>query len=172
MTASLLVCSTWLTVVVVNVEDPVQRTVTEVTVGRSSSVLVAAVLVALAGCLVLTVVVLGVPTLFGRHHVTPADLLVGAEGQLAGSCLGVAIGLVSSRLVIRRSGYSLLVALALVLVFLLAKGIPPINPLVRLLAGDRPATELLAPAAIDAGVAVAALVVSMVFTQAVAVRRD
>jgi hypothetical protein len=172
MTVVLLVCSAWLTVAVVNVEDPVQRTITVVNAGRPATVLLAAVLVVLLGCLLLTAVVLGVPTLFGRHHVTPADLLVGVESQLTGSCLGVATGLVTSRLVIRRSGHALLVALALLLVFLLGKGIPPINPLVRLLASARPATELLAPAALDTGIAVVTVVAALIVTHTVAVRRD
>lgn len=169
---ALFVCGTWLTVALVNVEDPVLRSVTVVNAGRSGRVLAATVCGALAGCLVLAVVGLGYPLVTGQHPVTPVALLLGVEAQLTAACTGVAVGLLCSRLVIGRPGYSLVVALALVLVLLLARGVPPVNTLVRLLSEERAPEAMVAPATGYLAVAVALLLASAALTQFVAVRRD
>ncbi|MER8070731.1 hypothetical protein ABTZ59_20815 [Streptomyces sp. NPDC094034] len=44
------------------------------------------------------------------HAITPDDILVGVLAQLTGASTGVAIGLLVSRPVIRRTGYSLITA--------------------------------------------------------------
>lgn len=169
----LFACSTWLTVVLVNAEDPGRRSITVVNIGRSRSVLIANVLVALAVCLLVAAPLLGVPTLVGNHTITLTDILVGLLAQLTGACTGVAIGLAVSRLVIRRPGHSLLAALALVAFFLFIKDFPPINPMIRLLVNSSDATpDLLSLTAMHAGIAIAILIASLSFTQFVAVRRD
>lgn len=169
----LFVCSTWLTVVLVNVENPVRRSITMVNVGRSPSVLIANMLVALAVCLLVAVPLLGFPMLVGNHTITPTGILVGLLAQLTGACTGVAIGLAVSRLVIPRPGHSLLAALALVAFFLLIKGVPPVNPMIRLLTNSSDVTaDLLSATAVYAGIAIAVLVASLSLTQFVAVRRD
>jgi hypothetical protein len=157
---------------VVNVEDPVQREITVVSAGRPGRVLIAAVWVVLAACVVLTALVLTIPVSLGHHHVTVTDLAVSAEAQLTAACLGTTIGLLCSRLVIRRPGYSLLVALGLVMMFVFLKGVPPINPLIRMLAQDRPPATLLAPAGAYAAASAVVLVAGVALTQFIATRRD
>ncbi|MCP2163682.1 hypothetical protein [Goodfellowiella coeruleoviolacea] len=169
---ALFVCATWVTVALVNVEDPVLRAITVVNAGRSGRVLAATVLAALACCLVLAVVGLGYPLVTGRHPVTPVALLLGAEAQLTAACTGVAVGLVCSRLVIGRPGYSLVAALALVLFLLLARGVPPVNPLVRLLTEERAAEDVVGPVTGYAAAAVVLLLASTALTRFVAARRD
>jgi hypothetical protein len=53
-----------------------------------------------------------VPLLIGTHTIDAADLALGIEAGLTGACTGIAIGLLCSRLVIRRQGYALIAALA------------------------------------------------------------
>jgi hypothetical protein len=171
MAGALFACSAWLAVAVVNVEDPVQRTITAVHAGRPGAVLTAAVWVVLGACAALTALVLTVPVLLGHHHVTVTDLAVGAEAQVTAACLGTAIGLPCSRPVLRRPGYSLITALAAVVAFAFLKGVPPINPLIRMLAEDRPSASLLAPVGAYAAAAAVALVTSAALTRSLAARR-
>jgi hypothetical protein len=156
--AAVFVCATWLTVAIVNAEDPVQRSVTSVTAGGSGRVLVASVWVACGWLVVITVVGLAYPLTSGQHPVGPAVFALGAAAELTSGCTGVAIGLLCSRLVIRRAGWSALTALAAVLAFLLVPHLPPINPVFRLLANGTSAGPLLVGAT--------------VLTRFVALRRD
>ncbi|MEU6355708.1 hypothetical protein ABZ896_41410 [Streptomyces sp. NPDC047072] len=169
----LFVCSTWLTVALVNSEDPVRRVITVVHAGSSRAVLVGTVLVALAVCLAVSGVLLFLPLVVGGHALTPYDVLVGFLAQLTGASTGVAIGLVVSRLVIRRIGHSLIVAFLLLPFFAFTQGMPPINRMIRVLANSSDtAADLLPTAAGCAVVAVGLLTVSMVVTDFVAARRD
>lgn len=173
MTAVAFVCAAWLTIALVTAEDPVQRAITSVNAGRSWPQLVAVVLVVLATFVALIVVLLALPLILGNRGVGPADLLAGALALLTAAGFGTAVGLPTSRLVIRRRGYALLATLLLLLVFLLVRGLPPVNTLVTLLseeggvAGDMLLPEfayLLLTAAVLAG--------SVAGTQAIVARRD
>jgi hypothetical protein len=168
----LFVCSAWLTITLINVEDPVRRTVTVVNASGSRAVLAATVLVALATCMLVSGVLLFLPMLLGDHQVTGTDVLIGVLAQFTAASAGVAVGLVSSRLVIPRPGHGLLVALALVALFILAKGLQPVNPMIRLLANNSSSQVLLPATATHAAIAVALLLLSASLTQFIAVRRD
>ncbi|PSM38013.1 hypothetical protein C6Y14_39260 [Streptomyces dioscori] len=168
----LFVCSAWLTAALVNVEDPVRRVISVVHAGRSRSVLLATVLVALAMSLLVSGVLLFAPLLIGDHSITPDDLMVGVLAQLTGASTGVAIGLIVSRLVIRRTGYALVTALVLMAALSFTQGLPPINRLIRLLAYTPDAPGLLPATAGCAAVAVALLAASTLFTDFIAARRD
>lgn len=173
MTAVALVCSAWSTAALIAVEDPVQRAITAVNTGRSWALLVAVVVVVLLTSAVLAGLVVVLPGVLGNDRVTALDLATGAVALVAASCLGTAIGMVTSRLVIRRPGWSLLAALLLLVVVLLTRGLPPINPLVLLLARTESATAgVLATTAWSAVVAVVVLLLCAVVTQVVATRRD
>lgn len=166
------VCSTWLTVSLINTEEPVSRAIVVVNSRDSRKVLAASVLVALAGSLFLTVIGLYYPLVSGKHTVTGLDLFLGAEAQLTCAFVGIGVGLLTSRLVIGRPGYSLVVALALVMALLLVKWIPPVHPLLSLLDGNRQPAGLLAPVAGFAVVGILVLLASAAGTQYVALRRD
>jgi hypothetical protein len=170
--AILLICSTWLTIALISVDDPVHRAITVVNAGRSHTVLLASIAVALAGSLVLTAFGLVFPLVVGSHEFTAADTLLGFEAHLTCAAAGIAIGLICSRLVIRRQGYALVVAIGLVAAILLVPGLPPVHVLFQKMANARRAADLVAPAAGYTAMAIAVLVVSAIATQFVTTRRD
>lgn len=170
--AAVFVCGTWLTVVTVNAEDPTQRAVTVVNAGGSGRVLVASVWVAFAWCVFLGVIGLFYPLLTGHHQVVPAEFGLGAVAELTSACTGMAVGLMCSRIVLRRAGVAVLAALTGIFAFLLVPGLPPVRSEFLLLAGGRPASAVLAPSVGFAAVAVVLLVGSSVLTRFVARRRD
>jgi hypothetical protein len=131
--ASLLLTSCWLTVTIVNLEDPVRRAITLVAAGGAMRVLAAeAGLAVLAG-----VVLIGVGTIFpivsGSHSVTPGDVVVGILAQVTTAAVGIAVGLLSSRLVVPRPGYSLILALVVIVAVPLTPGLPPVHSMLRLM---------------------------------------
>jgi hypothetical protein len=173
MTAVAFVCAAWLAVVLVSAEDPVQRSITAVNAGRSWPQLVAVVLVVLATFVVLIAVLLALPVILGNQGLGFLDLVVGAVALFTAACFGVAVGLPTSRLVIRRQGYALLATLVLLMLFLLFRGLPPVNTLVALLTeeGTGPA-DMLLPELAYLVLAVAVLAGSVAGTQTIVSRRD
>ncbi|WP_059006022.1 hypothetical protein [Streptomyces specialis] len=172
VSGALFVSSVWLTVTLVNAEDPVRRVIAVVHAGRSRSVLVATVLAALATSLLVSALMLFLPLVVGDHAITLDDILVGVLAMLTGASTGVAIGLIVSRLVIRRTGHAVIAALILMSVVSFPQDLPPINRLIRLLAHTPDAPDLLLGTAGCAAVALAALTASTLITDAVADRRD
>ncbi|MZF86636.1 hypothetical protein [Streptomyces sp. SID5643] len=170
---ALFVCSTWLTVALMSLDDPTQRAIVVVSSGgRSLKVLLAAVGTALLSCLVLMVFGLLFPLWLGSYDVTVADLVLGVEAQLTCALVGIAIGVLCSRLVFRRQGYALVAALALVMGALFAKGMPPVNRLFTLMSTTPDAADLLAP---TSGLLLTSALLLAVFTtvtQFVAARRE
>jgi hypothetical protein len=169
--ASLLLTSCWLTVTIVNLEDPVRRAITLVATGGAVRVLAAeAGLAVLAG-----LALIGVGTIFpivsGSHTVTLDDVTVGILAQVTTTAVGIAVGLLCSRLVVPRPGYSLILALVVIVAVPLTPGLPPVHPMLRLMssaAGPVPAGPLVVDALIAAFVLLAAFAV----THRIAVRRD
>ncbi|HEX3592291.1 MAG TPA: hypothetical protein VHV74_21940 [Pseudonocardiaceae bacterium] len=170
--AAVFICGTWLTIATVNAEDPTQRTITVVTAGGSGRVLTASAVVASGGIALLGVVGLLYPLTTGQHDIGPTVLILGLLAELTGAGMGVAVGLLCSRLVIHRIGWSVLVALTAILGFLLVPGLPPVHPVFVLLAGDRPLHEDMAPVAGFAALSVALAVGATLVTRFVALRRD
>jgi hypothetical protein len=168
---ALFICATWLTMALISVEDPTHRAITVVTAKRSIRVLLAAVTVALISCIALTGAGLILPLLLGTHTVAPADLGVGLEAHLTCACAGIAIGLLCSRLVIRRQGYAFVLALGLVMITLLVRGLP-VNTLFHLMANTPTAAAMTAQATALLAGTVALLLASTAATHHLAVRRD
>lgn len=168
---ALFVCATWLTIALISVEDPAHRAITVVTARNSSRVLLASVGVAVISCLILTVVGVVLPLLVGTHTVEAADLALGVEAELTGACAGIAIGLLCSRLVIRRQGYALIAALGLVLVALLVRGLP-INALLRLTANATKSADVLGPVGGLVAIGAVILVAASLATQFITTRKD
>jgi hypothetical protein len=169
--SSLLLTSCWLTVTIVNLEDPVRRAITLVAAGGAMRVLAAeAGLAVLAG-----VALIGVGTIFpivsGSHTVTPDDVAVGILAQVTTTAVGIAVGLLCSRLVVPRPGYSLILALVVIVAVPLTPGLPPVHPMLRLMSsagGSVPA----GPLATDALIAAFVLIGAFAVTHRIAVRRD
>lgn len=169
---SLLLVACWLTVTIVNLEDPARRAVTLVTAGGAGRVLAAEVVLVLLAGAALIVVGTVFPVLSGRHEVTVAALAVGVAAQATTAGTGVAVGLICSRLVVPRPGWSLVLALVVVVAIPLAPGLPPVNPMLRLMSGARAPAGQLAPIAVDLAVAIVLLAASAAATHRIALRRD
>jgi hypothetical protein len=170
--STLLVSMCWLTVTILNHEDPVRRSVQSVTAGGSGRVLVAEVVLALLAGVVLTAVGLIFPILSGSHRWGGADLAAGLLAQLTCVFTGAAIGVVCSRLVVPRTGYSLLLALLVVIAVPLTPGLPPVNPALKLLSGSRPAGDLLPALGVYLAVSIVVAAGCVALTRYISVRRD
>jgi hypothetical protein len=169
---AMFVCVTWLTIALISVDDPTHRAITVVSAKSSVRVLGSAVAVAVLSSMVLAVIGLVFPLLFGNHTVTVLALLVGAEAQLTCAAVGIAIGLICSRLVMRRQGYALIVALSLVMIALFVPGLAPVNAMFKLMSTITEPTELLMPVSRFLAIALMLLTVSTIATQYLTTRRD
>lgn len=128
---ALTVVACWLTIALVDAEDPVQRLITLTHARRQTRLLAGIVLAVLGCCAALAVVSLAFGTL--RHKGAPewGALGLGALAHLAAGSTGVAIGLPCSRLLVTRRGYTVLLALALLGLVVLVRWIPLVNPMLR-----------------------------------------
>nr|WP_202451711.1 hypothetical protein [Streptomyces sp. SID4948] len=168
---AMLVCSTWLTIAVMGLEDHPHRAVLTVSAGGSLRVLLGSIGAALLWCLLLAVAGLWLPLLLGTHTLVPADLVVGLEAQLTCAFTGIAIGLLCSRQVVRRRGHALALALVLLLGVLLVKGLPPVNVLLTTLATSSGSAAALGSTSAMLAVSAAVLAAGAAVTQAVSVRK-
>ncbi|MGH3842617.1 MAG: hypothetical protein ACRDS0_14405 [Pseudonocardiaceae bacterium] len=168
----LFVCATWFTIALISIEDPAHRAITIVSAGNSRKVLLASVSVAVISCSVLAVFGLALPVLVGAHAVNLSDLVLGVEAELTCAAIGISIGLLCSRLVIRRQGYALVIAIGLVMTMLLVRGLPPVNVLFRLMANATTSADLIVPASGLLAIAFTALIAGAIATQFIATRRD
>ncbi|MDX2969511.1 hypothetical protein PWY87_30840 [Kribbella solani] len=169
---AMLVCTTWLTVAIVNHEDPTQRTITLVMIGSSLRVLAITVAVVVTWCLPLLVIGLAYPIVTGKHDLHAADLAVGAVAQLGAAMIGIAIGLLCSRLVIPRVGISMLTAAAAILLVLLVRWISPIRPIMTVLSNERTAATNAVPLTLLAALSLALLVAATFATRGLSDRKD
>jgi hypothetical protein len=132
----LLVVSCWLTIALLDIEDPVQRLVTLSHARRWPRMITAAILTVLACALVLTVITeLWSALKTGQFH--PSALGIGLLAHLACSLTGIAIALPCSRLLVHRIGWTVLAAVVTLIVVLLAK-IPLVHPLLHALTDEEP----------------------------------
>ncbi|AIJ20149.1 hypothetical protein [Amycolatopsis methanolica] len=133
----------WLTVALVDAEDPVQRLFTLVHARRLSTVRTGFVAAAALCCVVLTAVSLAWAALV--HHGLPAAVLNdGVVAHAACAAAGIGLGLPCSRLVLPRIGYTVLAALVLLGVVLLVRWVPVVNPMPRSLTGAGSHTSAVA----------------------------
>ncbi|MFE9390780.1 hypothetical protein [Streptomyces sp. NPDC006784] len=169
---ALFICSTWLTVALMSLDEPAQRAIVVVASGgRPLRVLLASIGTALLSCGALMVVGPVLPLWLGRYDVTLRGLVLGVEAQLTCALVGTAIGVLCSRAVFARQGYALVSAVALVMLALLPKGMPPVNRLFTLMSTTPDPTGLLAPAGGMLALAAVLLVAAAALTHFVAVRR-
>ena len=169
---AMLVCTTWLTVSLVNHEDPTQHKITLVMIGSSLRVLAITVAVVLTWCVPLLVVGIVYPIVTGKHVFTAGDLVVGAAAQLAAAMIGIAIGLLCSRLVITRIGIAMLTAAGAILAVLLLRWISPIRPLMTLLSDGRTPGGTAVPLTLLTALAAAILIAALFATRALADRKE
>ncbi|MFE0889610.1 hypothetical protein ACFW4Q_11290 [Streptomyces rochei] len=166
---AMLPCSVWLTVTLIGLEDRAHRSIVVISAGSHLRVLLATVATAATGCLLLTAAGLALPLMLGARTPGLADLALGTAAQLTCACTGMAIGLVCSRLIFRRQGHALVLALVLLLAVLLGKGVSPVNIMLTRLQSASDSADVLAPTgallAVTAGVLAAAVAVTQVVTR-------
>ncbi|HEY3557440.1 MAG TPA: hypothetical protein VGL05_08250 [Kribbella sp.] len=167
----MVVCSTWLTVAIVNHEDPTQRQITLVTVGSSLRVLATTIGVVVTWCLPLLAFGLICPLVTGDHRATVGDLLVGAVAHLASAMIGIAIGVLCSRLLIRRIGIAMLTAATLILLMMVRR-ISPVRALMKVLSDEKSAAANAVPTTLLALVCLAVMIAAVLITRTVADRRE
>lgn len=170
--AAVLAWSTWFTASVVNLEDPISRAILVVNSGSTRKVLHAAVAVALGASVVMTAFGIGFPLVTGSHTITAADLAIGVEGQLTCALVGIAIGQICSRLVIRRAGLALLAAFTLVVLAIVQRWAVPVHPLLVLMEGSKPTADIALGAAGYAAIAIALLIAATLATHYISDRKD
>ncbi len=170
---AMLVCTTWLTVSIVNHEDPTQRRITLVMIGSSAKVLGITVAVILTWCIPLIVIGICYPLITGNHVVTAGILTVGVVAHLTAALVGIAIGLLCSRLVIPRIGVAMLTAAAAILAVLLIRWISPIRALMSVLSdGERSPAESAVPLTLLAVLSAAILTAALFTTRALSDRKE
>ncbi|WP_086848659.1 hypothetical protein [Amycolatopsis kentuckyensis] len=163
----LLVVSCWLTIALLDIEDPVQRLVTLSHARQWRRMITGAILTVLACSLVLTAIT-EVWSALKSFKVQPAALGIGLLAHLACTLLGIAIALPCSRLLVHRIGWTVLAAVMTLVVVLLAK-IPLIHPLLHALTDDEPVGGPLVLALVTS---VAMLAVSFFAVSALVHRRS
>ncbi|CAM5468047.1 hypothetical protein STENM223S_05077 [Streptomyces tendae] len=168
---AMLPCSVWLTMALIGLEDQAHRSIVVVSTGSHLRVLLATVETAAVWCLLLTAAGLVLPLMSGTRTPRPADLALGTEAQLTCAFTGIAIGLVCSRLVFRRQGYALVLALGLLLAALLGKGVSPVNIMLTHLQNASDSTDALVPTGVLLAVAAGFSVVGAAVTHAITLRK-
>ncbi|MFF7759530.1 hypothetical protein [Streptomyces griseorubiginosus] len=168
---AMLPCSVWLTMTLIGLEDQSHRSIVVVSAGGPLRVLLATVGTAALGCLLLTSGGLVLPLLFATHTPGLADLALGTAAQLTCALTGIAIGVVCSRLVFRRQGYALVLALVLLLAVLLGKDVSPVNIMLTHLQNASDSADALAPTGALLAVAAGLLAVAVAMTQAITRRK-
>jgi len=144
----------WLTVVVVNNEDPVQRCVTLAAVGgwrRLLGGLVGAAAV-LNGALVLLATF--VPALIHHHPYAVSDVALGFMAHVIAAVTGIGLGLLCARPMIPTTGWSLVALVGVALAVLMFNQLPPVGAMAHLLFDNAPVSVV----AVAAQVVVAAVV--------------
>lgn len=168
---AMLVCSVWLTMALLGLEDRVHRSVVTVNAGGLPRVLAAAVATAVLACLPPTAAGLVLPLWLGNHSPTAADLLLGVEAQLTCAFTGIAIGLVCSPLVLRRQGHAVVLALVLLAAALLGRPVSPVALLLTEVQHTARSAELLGSTAVLLAVAAGLSAAAAALTWAIVVRR-
>ncbi|SFA82001.1 hypothetical protein SAMN05216266_101636 [Amycolatopsis marina] len=158
----------WLTVALVDAEDPIQRLVTKSHTRRRGAVPLAVACSVLICCAALTTAVV-LWVLWRRESVEAGSLGFGVLAQSACSCLGVAIGLACSRLLVPRIGYSVLIAVFALLAVLFVRPIPLVNPMLRAMGSNE---NLSTAVPLGAAASALALALTILLVTAVSARRS
>jgi hypothetical protein len=133
---ALLFVSTWLTVVVVNVEDPLQETVTAVTAGGRVRPRLAKLVVAYGFATILAAVAIVSAPIVSTDGVSLAHLGAGIGAHLVTALAGVAVGALFSRPLVSRTAWAVLGGFALCLADVVIPGLPPGRQLLELFDGN------------------------------------
>lgn len=123
--AALLFIATWLSIVTVNNEDPIQQSITVVCAGSQAKVRLAKLLVAFSVAVLLGLLAVIGPPLASSSGTTITDVLAGISAQLLTALTGVALGALLSRPLVSRRALSVLVGAAVCLATVIIPYGPP-----------------------------------------------
>jgi hypothetical protein len=140
MAAVLLFIATWLSIVTINNEDPIQQSITVVCAGSQAGVRTAKVTVAFLVAAVLGIVGTIGPPLASSSRTTATDALAGISAQLLTALAGVALGALCSRPLMTRRAWSVLVGFAVCLATVIIPYGPPTRQLLVLFNKTAPFT--------------------------------
>jgi hypothetical protein len=129
---ALLFIATWIAIVTVNDEDPIQQSITIVNAGSQSKVRMAKLLFAFSIAATLGFVGMIGPPLASSSRTTIGDVLAGASAQLITTLAGVALGALCSRPIINRRAWSVLIGFGNCLLTLIVPYAPPTRQLLVL----------------------------------------
>ncbi|KAA2254105.1 hypothetical protein F0L68_31355 [Solihabitans fulvus] len=160
----------WFAVVVATAEDPVQRTVTAVTAGGWGRLQVGVAGLATLGAVTLSVLGAVAPVLISGHPYGPVEVAIGLGAHLSCSFTGTAVGLLVSRPVINRIGWTAVAAMGIVVITFPLKRMPPVGAVLGLLS-DRDVGHAL-PVLAGSGALAAVLLVVATAVSRFAARRS
>jgi hypothetical protein len=125
LATALLFIGTWLTVVIVNNEDPVQGTITEACAGSQARVRLAKLIFSFLFCTALGVLAIVPPVFISSGGVRSNALLAGVSAQAIAALGAVGLGALCSRPIVRRHALSVLLGILVCLgTILIPDGVP------------------------------------------------
>lgn len=130
--AALLFITTWLTVVIVNNEDPIQQSITEVCANSQTKVRVSKLWFSLLVAIPLGVLGMIAPTVIANSKTTVKEVAAGICAQIITAVMGVTFGAICSRPIIRRRSWSVLLGVLLGMATVLIPHGPPTRQLLVL----------------------------------------
>ncbi|WP_033291478.1 hypothetical protein [Amycolatopsis jejuensis] len=152
--AGVLVVGCWLTIALLDIEDPVQRLITLNHAGARQKTIGGAVL-AVFGCTLVCTLATVAWAVSRPGQLRWQIAGTGLATHLACALLGIAIGLPCSRLLVSRIGWTVLAAVLILGAVLLGKWVPLVHPLLEALTSGTPYGGPLALAAITSVLALA-----------------
>lgn len=123
--AVLLFIATWLTVVIINNEDPIQQSITEVCAGSQTKVRISKLAVSLLIAVILGVLGMVAPTIVSSSPTTGKEVIAGICAQIITALMGVTFGAICSRPILRRRSWSVLLGVLLGMATVLIPHGPP-----------------------------------------------
>ena len=130
--AALLFIATWLTVVIINNEDPIQQSITEVCAGGQTKVRISKLAVSLLMAITLGILGMIAPTIISSSQTTVKEVIAGICAQVITAFMGVTFGAVCSRPIVRRRSWSVLLGVLLGMATVLIPHGPPTRQLLVL----------------------------------------
>jgi hypothetical protein len=129
---ALLFIATWLTVVIVNNEDPIQQAITESCAGSRSRVRISKLLFAFGAAATVGMLGMIAPVVVSSSGATLEDIGAGVSAQLIMSFAAVGLGSLCSRPIVRRRAWSFLLGVLVCLATILVPSGPPTRQLLVL----------------------------------------
>ncbi|OZM72619.1 hypothetical protein CFN78_13340 [Amycolatopsis antarctica] len=136
---AMTVFACWITVALLDLEDPVQQLITRSHARRPLLLTASAALAVLILCVPVAALSAGWAAVV-HGGLAPDELWPAMLAHLACAFTGIAVGLPCSRMLVPRPGYSVALALAALAVVLLVRQVPLVNPMLRAMGNEEPFT--------------------------------